>query len=538
MSEYAFVEKPFLEQLAALGWRVVDQGAGLPMDPTQSHRTSFREVILRDLFHRSVRAINATEDGQPWLTDAQIEELFEQIVHQPGKSLVEANEEVLRLLYRTQVDVNEVTGEEYPNVRLIDFHHPECNHFLAINQFRIDTPGAGRAFIIPDIVLFVNGLPLVVIECKDANGYRANPMYEAFRQLLRCCDQRTETRLSGLREGEPGRFDTNQLLIRTCGEQAEFGTITSTDEEFFFGWNDIYPETYRNYTPPLGTERAQERLIQGMLPPATLLDIVRNGTLFMELDKTRVKIVCRYQQYRAVCKIIDRLRTSMTPAERSGVIWHTQGSGKSLTIVFVIRVIRKLRMCDEKVTTIASTGELKTQLATATSNLNMVMVHKFWEQHNRGISDYLESVLERVPTFERFGLVNSSERILLMIDEAHRTQSGDLGDNLFEAFPNATRLAFTGTPLIDGTASRVSVPRQPRSTTSLASSPSAATVCPIPMSRRSSGSRQRSWRCCSAPLPSSTSGATVPKSVNSKGFYLISSCSPRSTRSSGAATNW
>jgi type I restriction enzyme, R subunit len=398
---------------------------------------------------------------------------------------------------------------------------------LAALGWRVVDQGAGRAFIIPDIVLFVNGLPLVVIECKDANAYTANPMYEAFRQLQRYCDQRTETRLSGLREDEPGRFDTNQLLIRTCGEQAEFGTITSTDEEFFFGWNDIYPETYRNYTPPLGTERAQERLIQGMSPPATLLDIVRNGTLFMELEKKRVKIVCRYQQYREVCKIIDRLRTSKTPAERSGVIWHTQGSGKSLTMVFVIR---KLRMCDEKVTTIASTGELKTQLATATANLNMVMVHKFWEQHNRGISDYLESVLERVPTFERFGLVNSSERILLMIDEAHRTQSGDLGDNLFEAFPNATRLAFTGKPLVDETASRVSVPRQPRSTTSLASSPSAATVCPIPMSRRSSGSRQRSWRCCSAPLPSSTSGTTVPKSVNSKGFHLISSCSPESTR--------
>src|SRR2546426_12526949 len=104
MSEYAFVEKPFLDQLAALGWRVVDQGTGVPTDPTRSHRTGFREVILRDICQQTVRASNTTEDGQPWLTDRRLEELVEQIMHQPGKSLLEANEDVLRLRYRTQVD--------------------------------------------------------------------------------------------------------------------------------------------------------------------------------------------------------------------------------------------------------------------------------------------------------------------------------------------------------------------------------------------------------------------------------------------------
>jgi type I restriction enzyme R subunit len=141
----------------------------------------------------------------------------------------------------------------------------------------------------------------------------------------------------------------------------------------------------------------------------------------------------------------------------------------------MVFVIRKLRMCDdlkdykvclindrkdleeqltktahltgEKVTIIASTDELREKLATDSSNLNMVMVHKFQEAQD-DLPDYLESVLERVPRYEAFGVVNDSERILLMIDEAHRTQSGDLGDNLFEAFPGATRLAFTGTPLI------------------------------------------------------------------------------------------
>lgn len=474
MSERTLVEKPFLDQLAALGWQVVDQGTGVPTDPMKSLRKSFREVILPSVFRESLHAINRTEHGQPWLTDKQINDLKDELLSQPAKSLMEANEAVLKLLYRAQVDVNEATREQYPNVKLIDFEHSERNHFLAITQFRIDTPGAGKGFIIPDIVLFVNGLPLVVIECKDANDFTANPMYEAFQQLMRYSDQREETKQAGLREGEPKLFFTNQLLIRTCGERADFGTITATEEEFFYPWRDIYPEKYRQFTPPLGQVREQETLIQGMLPKETLLDIVRICTVFMDVGKVRAKIVARYQQYRAVCKIIDRLRTGETPEDRSGVIWHTQGSGKSLTMVFVIR---KMRMCDdlkdykvclvndrkdleeqlgrtaeltgEKVTYIASSEDLKAKLKGTASNLNMVMIHKFQENPRRDLPDYLGDVLGDLPVYAPLGLVNPSERILLMIDEAHRTQSGDLGDNLFEAFPGATRLAFTGTPLIE-----------------------------------------------------------------------------------------
>ena len=476
MSEYSYVEKPFLDQLAALDWEVIDQGTGIPQDPAASGRTSFKEVVLTDRFHDAVRSVNITDDGQTWLTDYQLEELLDQITSQPGSSLLAANEAIQKLLYRTQVDKNDVTGEEYPNVKLIDFEHPERNHFVAINQFRINTPGTGKDFIIPDIVLFVNGLPLVVVECKDQNEFTANPMHEAFKQLMRYSDQRQETHDAGLKEGEPRLFHTNQLVIRTDGENAEFASISATNEEYFYPWRDIYPEKYRDYSPPLGDERQQEKLIQGMLPRETLLDIVRNCIVFMDTGKTRIKVVCRYQQYRATCKIIERLRAGETPEDRSGVIWHTQGSGKSLTMVFVIR---KLRMCDdlkdfkvclindrkslekqltetaaltgEKPTVINNTEELREKLSSTSSNLNMVMVHKFQEGRGESLPDYLDSVLD-VPVYENFGVVNPSPRILLMIDEAHRTQgtssAGSLSDNLFGAFPQATRLAFTGTPLI------------------------------------------------------------------------------------------
>lgn len=320
MPEYPTVEKPFLDQLAALGWQVIDHGSGIPQDPTVSYRTHFREIVLKGQFCQCVRTINLTDDGQSWLTDKQLDDLYDELTQVSSNSLVEANERTQALLYRTQVDRNEHTGEEYPNVALIDFQHPERNHFLAINQFRVDTPGGVKAYIIPDIVLFVNGLPLVVVECKDQNEYTAQPLYEAFQQLMRYSEQREEARAAGLREGEERLFYTNQFLIRTCGEQAQVGSITATEEAYFFPWRSIYPERYQDYTPPLGEVRPQETLIQGMLPPETLLNIVRNGVLFMDKGKARVKVVCRYQQYRAAGKIIEGLRQGQTTIERSGVV--------------------------------------------------------------------------------------------------------------------------------------------------------------------------------------------------------------------------
>ena len=235
------------------------------------------------MFREAVRAINRTADGKEWLTDRQFDDLRDQILRQPNRTLLEANEAIQALLFKVQVDVNELTGEPDPVVQLIDFVHPERNRFHAINQFRVDTPGCVKNFIIPDIVLFVNGIPLVVIEAKIGDATTANPMHAAFEQLLRYRNGRPETKAAGLREGEPRLFHTNLLLIRTCGESAEFGTITS-GHEHFFAWNDIWPEENRTYTPPLGVERGQERLIQGLLAPATLLDILRNCTVFMDTD--------------------------------------------------------------------------------------------------------------------------------------------------------------------------------------------------------------------------------------------------------------
>ncbi len=476
MSEYFHVEKPFLDQLATLGWTVIDQGHGLiPSYPSTSLRGSFREWLLPETFRTSVRLLNLTTEGQPWLTDRQLDDLRDQIGRQPSRTLLEANEAVQALFLKAQVDVNELTGEPDPVVQLIDFTHPERNVFHAINQFRVDTPGCVKACIIPDIVLFVNGIPLVVVEAKIGDANTANPLHAGFEQLLRYRNGRPETAAAGLREGELRLFYSNLLLIRTCGEKAEFGTITS-GHEHFSAWKDIWPEHRRSYQPPLGVEREQEKMIQGLLAPDTVLDVLRTCTVFMDTDAgKRVKVVCRYQQYRAARRIVERLRLGKTAEERSGVVWHTQGSGKSLTMVFVARMLRAssdladfkivmvndridledqlsatARLIGGKVNVIESTAQLREHLGTDASDVNMVMVHKFMERAEDVPLMVAETLARygKPPKVETFGIVNRSERILLMIDEAHRTQSSDLGDNLFEAFPRATRIAFTGTPLI------------------------------------------------------------------------------------------
>ncbi|UFI02142.1 type I restriction endonuclease subunit R [Roseibium aggregatum] len=471
MSEYTEVEQLFLKQLAGLGWTAIDQGPDIPSDPSRSLRQTFRQWILPDVFAASVSKINRTADGAEWLTTKQLQDLKDQILRQPNRSLLEANEAIQKLLFKAQVDVNEVTGEQDPIVKLIDFATPENNTFQVINQFRIDTPGCVKQFIIPDVVLFVNGLPLIVVECKKGGANCANPMAEAFEQLQRYMNRRGATLQQGLKEGEPRLFHTALMLVRSSGAEADYGTITS-GEEHFFPWKTQWP----NDDQAADGMNQQEQLINGMLTKANLLSLLRTSSVFMDTDGgPRIKVVARYQQFRAANKIVEKLRQGQSVEDRSGVVWHTQGSGKSLTMVFVSRMLRaskdlndyKILLINDRVDLedqltetatliggriglIESTKQLREELATDSSNVNMVMVHKF-QQRDQDLPVEVAKALgtyQAIPAGKSFGVVNPSSRIVLMIDEAHRTQGSDLGDNIFEAFPNAARIAFTGTPLI------------------------------------------------------------------------------------------
>lgn len=472
-----------------MGWRVQLHDGGIPQDPAKSLRTDFTERVIRSEFIQAVAAINQ-HNGETWLSEAQLEHLYQDFCDFGEKSLVANNEEFIERLYKWQIDENKATGEQNPLVKIIDFDNWQANRFVAINQFRVDTPGHSKKYIIPDIVLFVNGLPLVVVECKDFSPSVTEPMYAAIEQLCHYADIR-EHESKPQREGDARLFWTNQLMVASHGTDCKFGTITAF-EEFYYNWKTIYSDA-TEYQDKVLQHRSQERLVQGMLKPERLLDITRSFTLFMDAGKKRIKVVCRYQQYEAVHKILKRLHTGTTGRERSGVIWHTQGSGKSLTMVFLVRKIRrdallkdyKILMVNDRKDldkqlgeTAALTGEtvyrinsiegVQTELNDDSSTLNMVMIHKFRELDDSNTPDYIKYALSqghqvaenrgnyfspKGVVYEPFKQVNGSDRILILVDEAHRTQragsrDASLSDNMFDAFPNATRLGFTGTPLI------------------------------------------------------------------------------------------
>jgi len=489
MAEYKNVEKPFLEKLREIGWDVVDHGAfGIPQDPASSLRTSFKEVTLKQTFIAAIKKIN------PWLTLKQCEDVYVTVIsaEKSGRSLLEANKEVFERLVgttKTTVAKNEVTGEQDALVKVIDFEQWENNTFTAINQFRIVTPGGPRQGIIPDIVLFVNGLPFGIVECKDVGV--ADPISSSIQQIMRYANTMHDD--FGTKNGEERLFHYNLLCIATHGEEARIGTITG-DYEYYLNWKDIFPEIYRSFDINTYAEEEsiryganglknvpkvrQEVVIAGLLNKEILIDVLRHFSIFMEIKEgVLIKVVCRYQQYRAVGKILERLREGDSGRERSGVVWHTQGSGKSLTMVFLIRKLRSQKdLKDLKVIMTVDRIDLESQLSNTakltnefkesnvvkarkelipklsndSSDLSMVMIHKFVQEELKHSKTLMQAFVKdgEVPAFKAFEIVNKSERILILIDEAHRSQGGDMGDNLFAAFPNAAKIAFTGTPLL------------------------------------------------------------------------------------------
>jgi len=457
LDEEHYVENPFLAQLKRLGWKIFRQNKSDPEDvkaidsfnysgePVYGEklkfRESFREVVLENELKDAIKKIN------PWIEEDQVNEVVRRITTPQANSLLEANKEIHDLLIENiSVSENRKTGERSPTVRFIDFKNPENNSFLAISQFKVNIPGTEK-HIIPDIVLFVNGLPLVVIECKSPAI--AAPINEAITQLMRYSDRR------GAKEGNKKLFWYNLFMVATSNQVAKYGTITS-GYEHFVEWKDPYPFSLSDASNER-TVTSQQVLIQGMLSKENFLDILHTFTLFKEDPKGgMIKVVPRYQQFRTVKKIVKKLKEGKTPEERGGIVWHTQGSGKSLTMMFTVRAMyhdpelskfkivfvtdrkdleKQLRETSKSVGFTVNLAnnikKLQVLLRTNTPDLVMGMIHKFQERELK----------------KEFPLLNESPNILILIDEAHRTQYKYLGANLRKALPNAVKIAFTGTPI-------------------------------------------------------------------------------------------
>ncbi len=464
-SEYTRVELPFIEQLKKMGWQHIEGDTAVPgLSPTG--RRSFREVLLADRLKAALRRINLDDNGQEWLDEARIDRAVTALERLGPTKLMEANQAATELLLKG-ITMETDEGSRDVVIHYIDFDHPERNDFLAVNQFRVDPPWAvGRDFIVPDIVLFVNGIPLVVVECKAPD--ETNPMEQGITQLLRYANQREEVEQD---EGVEKLFHYNQIMVATCFFQARAGTISS-QYEHYKEWKDTAPVLMDVVRAELGQDRlhSQEKLVAGMLRPSHLLDIVRNFTIFKQEEGRTIKVVARYHQFRAVHRAIEKLLTGKTKREhgetdqRGGIVWHTQGSGKSLTMVFLVRKMRTLpklrrfkvvvvtdrkdledqlsataRLTGETVLRPRSSRKLQEALREKGPSLVFALIQKYRER------DWARARRRRV---ELFPELNDSEEILVLVDEAHRSHASTLHANLLRALPNSAQIGFTGTPIM------------------------------------------------------------------------------------------
>ena len=348
---------------------------------------------------------------------------------------------------------NRKTGEKSPTVRFIDFDQRKNNRFIAVCQFKVRILGTEH-HIIPDVVLFLNGLPVVVIEAKSPKVNE--PIPEAIDQLLRYSEQRGE-KGGSKGEGSAPLFYFNQFVVTTCRQEAKFGTITTHNEKHFYRWSDPFPRTLNDLDHGSSSPNDQQRLVAGMLDHDNLLDIIRTFTLFSTNDKGElIKVVGRYQQFRAVKLAVQRLLAGKNPRERSGIIWHTQGSGKSLTMMFMVReMYRHATLSKWKVIFVTDRTQLEGQLSVTSQNIGFTVkvadsITKLKELLASDASDLVMAMIHKfreADLSETFPQLNASPHILVMTDEAHRSQYSKLAANLDKGIPNATRIGYTGTPI-------------------------------------------------------------------------------------------
>jgi type I restriction enzyme R subunit len=494
------VEKPFVAQLEALGWTHV---AGSLDNPASTGRSAFAEVIQEGVLHERLRALNTGPGDQPWLDDARLSEAMAAITRLGTHKLMEANQKATELLVKglTVEGLAGWDGGRGQTIRYIDWQAPANNRFTVVSQYRVDCPpgfNSAKAFIVPDLVLLVNGIPLVVVECKSPSI--PEPLSEAVDQLRRYSNQRKAAREVEENEGNEALFATNQLLIASCVDEARVGCI-GAGFAHFAQWKTVVGPDGRGAEAEVAQRlgklklTAQQRLVAGLLEPAHLLDVVRHFLLFLQVEGQTIKSVCRYQQYRAVNRAIARLRSGQTRLQhgesdqRGGIIWHTQGSGKSLTMVFLVRRLRAdpaLRRF--KVIVVTDRKDLQQQLSTTATltgeevelagnaaavkalarrkgpGLVFAMIQKYRDadtandapltaedlpaHHGHEVRDMHAHYA--VAAAERFEVLNDDDGILVLIDEAHRTQAGDLHASLLAGLPNCARIGFTGTPIIMG----------------------------------------------------------------------------------------
>jgi type I restriction enzyme R subunit len=443
------VEEAALSWLEGLGYAVL-HGPDISPDGGSPERTSYADVILFDRFRAALARLN------PHLPPETLEEVVKKVQQTETPSLVEENRRLHRMIVEgVDVEVPRSDGSiGGDKAWLIDFDSPENNDWLAVNQYTVIEHQNNRR---PDVVVLINGLPLGVVELKNPGDENAT-MEGAFNQLQTYKDQ------------IPALFRTNAVLVTSDGIQARIGSLTA-DIERFMPWRTVDGEEIApKGSPELGT------LLEGVFEKSRFLSLVRDFTVFANASSGLVKIVAGYHQFHAVRHAVEETVQASSPDgdRRIGVIWHTQGSGKSLLMAFYTgRIVADPALANPTIVVITDRNDLDDQLF-GTFSLCKDLLRQTPQQADS--REDLQKVLSRpsggviFTTIQKFSpakgeseypVLTDRRNVVVIADEAHRSQYGfkakverktgeiayGFAKYLRDALPNASFIGFTGTPI-------------------------------------------------------------------------------------------
>ena len=429
-------QHPALALFEAMGYTYIS-----PAD-CDKQRGSRYHVLLRDILRGQLRRLNryVYAGAENEFSAANIERAMEDLDEPLTDGLVRTSEKIYDAL---------LLGKSYPetvgdgkmlsfNLRYIDWDNPQNNVFHVTEEFVVDSRDRQHNAR-PDIVLFINGIPFAVIECKAPHI----PVEEAVGQMIR--NQQAAY--------IPHLFKFAQLVVATNKNAVKYATA-GTPKKFWSVWKEQDADWLQARLSALVPDRMsteQDRNIVSLFSRERVFELIRYFILF----DANVKKVCRYQQFFAVREIMKTIAESDEHGNRqSGVIWHTQGSGKSLTMVMLAKyILMELRDCHPRVVIVTDRKELDAQIAATFAHTRLTPARATSGRHlvelvNSARADVITSIINKFNTVERQEVKNPSRDIFVLVDESHRSNYGLMATRMRSVFPNACYIGFTGTPLM------------------------------------------------------------------------------------------
>lgn len=429
-------QQPAIDLLTAMGYTYIS-----PAD-CDKQRGSRYHVLLRDILRGQLRRLNryVYAGAENEFSAANIERAMEDLNEPLTDGLVRTSEKIYDAL---------LLGKSYPetvgdgkmlsfNLRYIDWDNPQNNVFHVTEEFAVDSQDRQHNAR-PDIVLFINGIPFAVIECKAPHI----PVEEAVGQMIR--NQQAAY--------IPQLFKFAQLVVATNKNAVKYATA-GTPKKFWSVWKEQDDEWLQTRLKALIPDRMpteQDRNIVSLFSRERVFELIRYFVLF----DANVKKVCRYQQFFAVREIMKTIAESDEHGNRqSGVIWHTQGSGKSLSMVMLAKyILMELKDCHPRVVIVTDRKELDAQIAATFAHTRLTPARATSGRHlvelvNSARADVITSIINKFNTVERQEVKNPSRDIFVLVDESHRSNYGLMATRMRSVFPNACYIGFTGTPLM------------------------------------------------------------------------------------------